>query len=307
MNNFIQNKNSKMKYVLITVAWNEADFIEETIKSVIGQTIRPQKWLIVNDGSTDQTEEIIKRYAGNNQWIELISEPPHSEHGFSSKAKGFMKAYDRLRSINIDIIGNLDADITFDIDYFEFLLDKFVQDPRLGVAGTPFVEDGKHYDYRFTSIEHVSGACQLFRRECFEAIGGYQPIKEGGIDWVAVTTARMMGWKTRTFTERVCFHHRKIGTVDRGIVASIFHYGKKNYYLGYHPLWQILRAMFQMAKKPFLIGGLALWLGYMWGILTIRERPVSKDLVKFYRKEQMTRLKLIITNIIGLKKKKDRS
>ncbi|MBC7364579.1 MAG: glycosyltransferase family 2 protein [Candidatus Aminicenantes bacterium] len=292
-----------MKYVLITVAWNEADFIEMTMKSVISQTTRPQKWIIVNDGSTDETEEIIKRYACNNRWIELISEPPHSDHGFSSKAKGFMKAYDRLRSINFDIIGNLDADITFSADYFEFLLDKFVQDPRLGVAGTPFVEDGKHYDYRFTSIEHVSGACQLFRRECFEAIGGYKPIKEGGIDWVAVTTARMMGWKTRTFTERVCFHHRKIGTVDRGILSSIFHYGKKNYYLGYHPLWQILRAMFQMAKKPVLIGGLALWLGYIWGFLTIRERPVSKELIKFYRKEQMARLKLIISNIIGLKKK----
>jgi len=291
-----------MKYVLITVAWNEADFIGETIKSVIGQTTLPQKWIIVNDGSTDQTEEIIKRYACDKPWIELISEPPHSKHGFSSKAKGFMGAYERLSSVNFDIIGSLDADITFSADYFEFLLKKFAQDPRLGVAGTPFVEDGRHYDYRFTSIEHVSGACQVFRRECFEAIGGYKPIKEGGIDWVAVTTARMMGWKTRTFTERVCFHHRKIGTVDRGIVASIFHYGKKNYYLGYHPLWQILRSIFQMAKKPFLIGGLALGLGYMWGFLTIRKRPVGQELIKFYRKEQMARLKLIISNIISLKK-----
>lgn len=292
-----------MQYVLITLAWNEQEFIEKTITSVIAQTILPKKWIIMNDGSTDRTEEIIKRYACVHPWIELISKPPHPEHGFSSKAKGFMIAYDRLRSIGFDIIGNLDADISFADDYFEFLLGKFEDEPGLGVAGTPFVEEGKHYDYRFTSIEHVSGACQLFRRECFEAIGGYKPLKEGGIDWVAVTTARMMGWKTRTYTERVCYHHRKIGTANKSILSSIFLYGKKNYYLGYHPLWQILRVLYQAKNKPYLLGGLALWLGYVWGYITIRKRPVSTELMKFYRREQMTRLKSIFSNLMWLKKR----
>lgn len=292
-----------MEYVLITLAWNEQEFIERTINSVIAQTILPKKWIIVSDGSTDQTEEIIKKYACLYPWIELISKPPHSEHGFSSKAKGFMDAYDKLRSFDFDIIGNVDADISFENDYFEYLLGKFKEEPDLGVAGTPFVEDGKHYDYRFTSIEHVSGACQLFRRKCFEAIGGYIPIKEGGIDWVAVTTARMIGWKTRTYTGRVCYHHRKIGTANKGRLTSIFHYGKKNYYLGYHPLWQIFRVLYQAKNKPYILGGLALWLGYVWGFLTIRKRPISREMMKFYRKEQMTRLRSMFSNLMWLKKR----
>ena len=117
-----------------------------------------------------------------------------------------------MRNLQFDVIGNLDADISFESDYFAFLMARFAEAPRLGVAGTPFVEEGRRYDYRFSSIEHVSGACQLFRRECFADVGGYMPIKGGGIDWVAVTTARMMGWQTRTFTEKNCLHHRPMGT-----------------------------------------------------------------------------------------------
>ncbi len=293
-----------MKYVLITVAWNEEEFIEKTIVSVINQTILPEKWLIVDDGSTDQMGDIIKKYVYSFPWIELISIPPHSDHGFSSKAKGFMQAYRMIKHMDFEIVGNLDADISFDRDYFEFLLARFKEDPELGVAGTPFVENGRQYDYRFTSIEHVSGACQLFRRNCFEDIGGYRPIKEGGIDWVAVTTARMKGWKTRTFTEKVCQHHRKIGTAGGGVLSSLFRYGKKNYYLGYHPLWQLLRAVYQGAKKPYVIGGLCLLVGYFWGFLSVRERPVDDDLIRFYRKEQMSRLKSLFESFNPLKKLK---
>ena len=129
-------------------------------------------------------------------------------------------------------------------------MDKFAEDSILGVAGTPFVEGEKHYDYRFTNIEHVSGACQLFRRECFEGIGGYVPIKGGGIDWVAVTTARMNGWKTRTFTEKTCLHHRKIGTGNSSAMMTWFRQGRKDYFLGNHPLWEVFRTFYQMTRNP---------------------------------------------------------
>src|SRR5205085_1260739 len=105
----------------------------------------------------------------------------------------------------------------FDPEYYSFLVSKFGENPRLGVAGTPFVEDfsapDRHtYSHSFADLRHVSGACQIFRRKCFEQGGGYVAIKGGGIDWIAVTTARMNGWVTRTFLEKVCYHHRKIGT-----------------------------------------------------------------------------------------------
>jgi glycosyltransferase involved in cell wall biosynthesis len=225
-----------LSYVLITPARNEEEFIEQTIKSVISQTVRPVKWVIVSDGSTDGTDDIVKKYAAEHKWIELVRMPERQERHFAGKVYAFKEGYSRVKNLNYNIIGNLDADISFKEDYIEFLLDKFVQNPELGVAGTPFVEDGKHYNYRFTNIEHVSGACQLFRRECFEEIGRYIPIKNGGIDWVAVTTARMKGWKTRTFTEKTCLHHRKIGTGNTRPIMTWFRQGGKDYFLGNHPL-----------------------------------------------------------------------
>ena len=154
-----------------------------------------------------------------------------------------------------DLIGNLDADITLPPDFYEFLIGRFLAMPELGVAGTPFVEDprpaGRHsYAHGFADLNHVSGACQFFRRRCFEEIGGYTPVKEGGIDWMAVTTARMRGWKTRTFIERQLFHHRAMGTADRSLCSARFHHGRKDYLVGGHPLWQVLRGVFQMTKPP---------------------------------------------------------
>jgi hypothetical protein len=194
----------------------------------------------------------------------------------------------------------LDADITFDTDYFAFLLKKFEQLSSLGVAGTPFIEAGFQYDYNFVSIDHVSGACQLFRRKCFEEIGGYKPIKEGGIDWVAVTTARMKGWKTRTFTERTCQHHRKIGTGKSSVLKAKFRVGQQDYYLGGHPLWEVFRGLYQMKLKPHIVGGVLIYAGYAWAFLRRCERPIPAELIAFRRKEQMHRLKSALLKIIGL-------
>jgi hypothetical protein len=164
----------------------------------------------------------------------------------------------------------------------------------LGVGGTPFVEGKKQYDYQFTNIEHVSGACQVFRRECFKEIGGYVRIKGGGIDWTAVTTARMKGWQTRTFTEKTCLHHRPMGTGAGSPVSANFRHGQKDYYLGGHPVWQVFRSLHQMRRSPYVFGGLSLLAGYTWACIRRVERPVSRDLMRFHRTEQMTRLKKML-------------
>jgi biofilm PGA synthesis N-glycosyltransferase PgaC len=169
-----------MNYVLITPARNEAAFIEQTIKSVVSQTVRPIKWVIVNDGSTDGTDDIVKKYAAEHPWIELVRMPERQERHFAGKVYAFNEGYSRVKNLNYDIIGNLDADVSFDDpDYFDFLLREFAQDPKLGVGGTPFREGTVQYDYRFSRKEHVSGACQLFRQECFESIGGVCPAESG--------------------------------------------------------------------------------------------------------------------------------
>lgn len=295
---FIVNTRN-LTYVLITPARNEEANIERTIRSVITQTLLPVKWMIVSDGSTDRTDDIVKHYLSQHTWIELLRMPEHRDRHFAAKVNSFNTGYERIKALGYDIIGNLDADISFENDYFEFLIEKFNADQRLGVAGTPFVEDGRHYDYRFTNIEHVSGACQLFKRKCFEEIGGYVPIKGGGIDWVAVTTARMKGWKTRTFTEKTCLHHRKIGTGSSGVLMAWFKQGRKDYFLGGHPLWEIFRAIYQVTKRPYIIGGNLLFLGYCWAALSRMKRPVSQELMEFYRAEQMKRLKEFFLKLIS--------
>jgi hypothetical protein len=134
----------------------------------------------------------------------------------------------------------------------------------------------------------------MFRRQCLEELGGYAPIKGGGIDWIAVTTARMKGWQTRTFLERTCFHHRKMGTASRNPVMARFQHGQEDYYVGHHPLWQVLRGVFQMKSRPVVLGGLFLILGYFWAMARRVRRPVSPELVSFRRAEQMARLRKML-------------
>jgi biofilm PGA synthesis N-glycosyltransferase PgaC len=277
-------------YVLITPARNEARFIELTVKSVLRQKVRPLRWVIVSDGSTDGTDEIVSKHVAIHPWIELVRMPQRRERHFSGKVQAFRAGYARLSDIKYDVIVNLDGDVSFDEEYFSFLLQKLAEDPALGVVGTPFQEGSNPvYDYRFVNIEHVSGACQMFRRQCFQEIGGYVPIEGGGVDYVAVTTARMKGWKTKTFTEKVCHHHRDIGTAQGGLLAARFRYGVKDYALGNHPIWEILRAVHQLSRSPILVGGLALASGYCWALIRGDKRPVSRELMAFIRCEQMQR------------------
>lgn len=297
------NEANKLRYVLITPSRNEARFIEQTLKSVVRQTVLPSKWVIVNDGSTDATAEIASRYAEQHSWIEIVNCPIRVKRHFAAKVEAFKAGLERVKEIEYEIIGNLDADVSFGPDYFEFLLSKFAQDSRLGVAGTVFKEPSG-YDSATDSFEgqtHVAGACQVFRRQCFEEVGGYVPSRVGGIDWMAVKTARMIGWKTRSYREKFFLHHRQLGTAGRSVVASNFEYGKKDYILGGHPLWQVFRCTYRLAQRPYVVGGAALFMGYVSAFLSRAERPISPELMKFHRGEQMLKLKTIISSLCRLK------
>jgi biofilm PGA synthesis N-glycosyltransferase PgaC len=292
------------RYILITPARNEEAFIEKTIQSVVSQTARPVRWVIVNDGSTDGTGRIIGRYTALHDWIEVVNMPERRDRSFAAKVYSFMAGYEKVKALDHQIVGNLDADVSFDADFFEFLLARFKEDPRLGVAGTIFREDGGYSSATdsFEGQTHVSGQCQLFRRECFEAIGGYVPHKAGGIDWIAVTTARMIGWKTRSFREKSFFHHRSLGTAERSRLASAFSYGEKDYYLGGHPFWELFRVAYRMSKRPYVVDGLAVGFGYLWAFGRRIHRPVSPELMRFHRKEQMRKLRTILKSALTFKR-----
>ena len=301
--NNIDPKSSLPVYVLVSPARNEAAFIEKTIETVAHQTVLPAKWVIVNDGSTDNTQSIVEKYTSKYDWIELVNRPVRQERNFAAKVHAFNVGQERVKDIPYEIIANLDADVALDPDHFEFLLNKFKENPRLGVAGTIFREEGGYSSGTdsFEGQNYVSGQCQVFRKECFEQIGGYFANKAGGIDWIAVTTARMMGWKTRSYREKSFFHHRPLGTAERGVLASSFSYGEKDYYLGGSPVWELFRVTYRLTQRPLILNGLALGSGYGWAALRRVKRPVSKELIAFHRKEQMRKLGAVLKSMLTLK------
>jgi glycosyltransferase involved in cell wall biosynthesis len=294
-----------MNYALITPAWNEETRLDQLISSVVAQSVLPTVYVIVSDGSTDRTDQIVASYAERHSWIKLLRlERPAVRH-FAGKARAVNAGYDSIKSLDFDLVGNLDADITLPPDYYAFLISRFLDNPRLGVAGTPYIEDAtkpeEHsYAHGSADLTHVSGACQFFRRETFEQIGGYMPIKGGGIDWVAVTTARVKGWETRTFLERTCLHHRAMGTADRGPLSARFRHGQEDFFVGSHPVWHTLRGVFQMKNKPVVLGGLSLILGYGWAWASRKPSPIPQELRTFHRQEQLQRLRRLSRRAIGL-------
>jgi biofilm PGA synthesis N-glycosyltransferase PgaC len=164
------------------------------------------------------------------------------------------------------------------------------------LVGTPYRDPlNPPYDYRFASIEHVTGPCQLFRRRCFEDIGGYMPVKGGAIDRIADIASRMKGWKTRTFTQKVYVHHRHTGTAQQNVLMAKFRDGGKDYSVGTSPVWELFRTLYQMTKRPFIVGSLMMACGYLWSSIKRLERPVPPEMVEFCRREQMQRLKALLT------------
>lgn len=289
-------------YVLITPARNEEDLIERTMESVIHQTVLPLRWLIVDDGSTDRTSQIVSRYLAQHSWIEMVQMPQRRNRSFAGKVQAFNVGHRKVEPLDYDIVGNLDADVSFEADYVEFLLNKFREDSNLGVSGTVFWEEGYSSERQsFEGHNHVAGGCQLFRRECFEQIGGFIPNEAGGVDWIAVTTARMVGWKTKSFREKSFFHHRHLGRAGRNAFVAMFSYGGKDYYLGGHPIWELFRVIYRMTQRPYLAGGCALGLGYGWAMLRRIRRPVSNELMAFHRKEQKRKLRTILKSVLMLK------
>ena len=288
-------------YVIITPARNEAAFIELVLASVTAQSVLPLRWVIVSDGSTDATDEIVTRWAKDFPWIELLRLESGPDRSFSSKVYALRAGLEALAALDYEALAYLDADLDFAPDYFEFLLGKLAADPQLGLIGTPYVElDSEVYNFDFVSLEQVSGACQLFRRQCHDQIGGYKAIRGGAIDTVACIEARMCGWKTRTFTEMHTTHHRKMGTAQASQLRARFRTGGKDYAIGNHPIWELSRVLYQMTLPPRILRGAAIYAGYLLACIKRKERILSPQARAFYRKEQLQRLKNKMLSVLRI-------
>lgn len=294
-----ESKVISTRYALITAACNEEDFIEKTITSVISQTVQPIIWFIVINATTDRTLEIANTYSRKHNWIKAIELTHLSTRHFENKANAINHAYKLLSDYNFDFLITLDADVSFENDYFEFLIDKLDQNENMGLAGTPFVENGFHSFYdSHVDINHVHGACQCFRRQCFDQIGGYKPSQMGAEDWLATRTAQMHGWETKSFTEKTLFHHRKMGTASDNIYKARYRMGQRDGFCRNHPLWEILRCLFQLTKKPYFVGGFLIMLGYIIGLFQT-QNVIPAEVIRTHQKRQLTRLMSMLKHLLN--------
>ena len=279
-------------YVLVTAARNEKDFIELTIKSVVAQTVRPLKWVIVSDRSVDGTDEIVCSYAKKYSFIHFVRNEKPSERNTAAKVEAIRVGIKAFCEIEYAYIGNLDADVSFGEIYFETLLQRFENDNELGViGGTIFQVDkeGRPLETN-ASTESVAGAIQFFRRDCFDQIGGYQPIAGGMEDGIAEITARYHGWKTRSFKDLPVVHHRELGTVGRSAYRARFSNGLTTYIVGFSFIYHAIRSLSRVFERPYVLGTILLLFGYMWGLLSRQRKVVPYEIVKFIRREQMAKL-----------------
>ena len=285
-----------MKYVLITPAHNEEDLIEGTILSVIAQTVRPIKWVIVNDGSTDQTRHIIEKYHVQYQFIQLLNIERATGRSFGSKALAFNRAVEQLSSVKYDFIGNLDADITVAPSYFENIVTDFNNDSRLGISGgIVYSRIGEISETTDTNHESVGGAVQLFRRECFEEIGGgYAPLPFGGIDAAAELTAKMKGWKVRKSLENRANQQRSTNIVGTTPLVACYRMGGRFHSLGYGFPSYSLRCLYRICDSPVVIGSAASLLGFIASVLARRPVVLPQPVVTYWKRERRSRLLRIL-------------
>ena len=289
-----ERNDMKKDYVLITPAYNEERLIDGLIKSVIAQTILPQKWIIVDDVSTDTTGEMIKRYAGQYDFITYLRLPRGEEATYYGRRTNVvLNGYEAIKNLRFDFLGVLDADITLGPDYYEGILQEFEQYPKLGIAAGIFLYENKgRLEQALMDRLCTSGSHQVFRRECYEQIGGYISLKHGGDDSLVDIMARMYGWKTWSFDKYPVVQCRTVGTGDgRSILQARFRQGLTEYGIATHPVFMLAKSLRRaFLEKPYIVGSSARLAGFLYGYLLREKRTLPPEVVRFVRKEQIGRL-----------------
>ncbi len=312
------------RYVLITPAYNEERYIEETICAVAAQELPPLRWVIVSDGSTDRTDAIVAAYARRHGFITLLRRERTAARNFSSKVEAIRAGFALLAVLPLgdppfDYYGNLDADVSFAHDYYRKVIGWMEANPRLGIAGgrvydvldaggaaAPeeatadgllIVANGRRFRRQAADPDSVAGPIQLFRRACYEQIGGYPAVPGGLVDAIAEVTARMHGWETRTREDLLVLHHRSTGSEGRSLWACAVEEGVKDYSFGCHPLWHTARAIQRALRRPVLLGSLLRAYGYWSRALRRSPRPVSREFVRFLRREEARKARRLFAHL----------
>lgn len=287
---------SKPRFIVITPARNEERYLGRTIESVVSQTVLPDIWVIVDDGSTDATAAIAAQAASRHPWIKVVK---RENRGYRSLGGGVVEAINyglgSAAGENYEFLFNIDADIVLGPHYFAAMLAKFAENPRLGIAA------GEIYDVVGGSLEKnrvlpvgFAGAVKCWRRKCFEDIGGL--VKGLGWDAIDCYQAMRLGWETLTFAEPelTVTHLRLEGTSLKNRYLYWLSRGRGLYFVGAHPLWIFMSALYHMLDRPFVLGGMCMLIGFLASVWDKPERYGDMEFRNFLRAWQMKKLAALL-------------
>jgi len=275
------------RYIAITPARDEEQLLPGLIASLKAQTVRPERWILIDDGSVDRTPDLADEAAKECPWIEVHHLQSGRERALGGESI-IMKFLPRELWGAYDFILRLDADLTFGPEMAEMLMAEFSQDVKLGIAGAVLHEPSASGWREVRAPEfHTRGAVKMYSSECFAAFGGLQP----GVGWDTIDEiqAMMLGFKSRSFRHIVAYHHRPQGSAG-GMLRGRFGTGRTAYALGYSPIFMLARAVARATSRPPILGSVMLLAGFLDGYLRHLPRAASPDLMKFIRRQQIRRL-----------------
>ena len=287
-----------MSHLIVSPCRNEAGYMEKTLASVAAQSARPDLWVIVDDGSTDETPAILRRFAAEHDWVRVVDKP---DRGHRAVGPGVVEAfYFGLETVDwesYDYVTKLDLDLDLPPRYFEILIERMETEPRLGAcSGKPYFRgaDGAlHSEMR--GDEMSVGMTKFYRTACFKDIGGL--VREVMWDAIDCHKARMKGWIARSWDEPdLRFEHlRPMGSSQKGILTGKMRHGFGQYFMGSDPLYFLSTAIFRMRDKPYVISGLAMIWGYIRASLKgerrLEDAALRAYIARFQRRAMLLRSK----------------
>jgi poly-beta-1,6-N-acetyl-D-glucosamine synthase len=283
-------------YVVISPARDEEQFIGKMLDSMASQTVRPLRWILVDDGSGDRTPEIIENYARRHDWITLLSKQLNvARNPRPAVVHAFNAGYEVVRDLEFEIVVKLDTDLELPPDYFEKLLLRFDQNERLGIASGVYYEESND-GLRMIQMPnyHAAGASKVIRRKCYEQIGGFVPT--AGWDTIDEIRAQMKGWETRHY-EDVPFRHLRPEGSAIGRLRTLNANGKTYYLLGGGKFFFFLKCLrYSVVAEPFFWAGMEMMKGYLCAWLNGGNRAVNDQEARYYRSMLRGRLFRFLSN-----------
>lgn len=277
-----------MNYYVITPAKNEEKYISFILESMVKQELKPLKWIIVDDGSTDRTREIIEKYQKDHDWIEVSTIINNGEVKlYGSKViKAFNKGFDLIKDKEYGFVVKLDADLTLPTNYFKEISNEFSENSKLGICGGYIVEKENDFKIKMARQPFVEGAIKSVKKECFNAIGGF--LQENGWDGIDQLKARYLKWEVKNIPIKV-YHHRP-ETSEYASLKLFFNNGTTHYKLGSDFFLTLIRSLLMLRKKPYLLASFSYLKGYIQAVLSRTPKLVDKELGDYIKAYHYKRL-----------------